>query len=341
MQLIEKPFGKEATLFVLKNENGIELAISDYGARIVSLKAPVNGVSRELVLGFDSAEEYADKDPYIGASIGRVAGRIRKGQFVIDETEYQLPVDPENGNNLHGGNGFDKRLWESEADLNDEAATVTFTLVSPDGDEGFPGNLSISVRYTLTADNRWIIDYFAETDQATLYNPTNHVYFNLLGDPGQSVGEHTLKLGADRFIEIDSAVLPTGNLVDVTGTPFDFRAGRPLEQVFTSEHPQNKIVSGLDHPFLLTGAGPQAILTSPDAAVAIEMTTDLPSVVIFTANFGEEGVPMRGTKIGNHGGVTLETQVPPGALEMDGLGEVILRPATDFHTQTTFKIVTK
>ncbi|WP_321382608.1 aldose epimerase family protein [uncultured Enterococcus sp.] len=339
MEIIKKSFGKEANLFILKNDKGTELAVSDQGARIVSLKVLVDGKLRETVLGFDSAEEYSEKDPYIGSSVGRFAGRIKNGKFSIDGKEYQVTVDPETGHNLHGGYGFDKYIWQSAEQVEDDRVSVIFTLESKAGDEGFPGNLSVSVKYSLTNENEWVVHYSAKTDEATIYNPTNHVYFNLTGDPSRAIDEHVLQMNANRYVEVDGDVIPTGKLVDVKGTIFDFTTGKQMSELFAGVASEASGIDGLDHPFLLTEDVPQVTLTSPDKKVTIEMTTDSPSVVVFTANFGEDGPAMRGTKLADHGGITMETQVAPGVTDYPEWGSVVLRPDEAFEQETVFKVV--
>ncbi|MBO0472003.1 galactose mutarotase [Enterococcus sp. DIV0242_7C1] len=342
VNITQKDFGESTILYSLTNNNGVTLCVSNLGARIVDLIVPVSGEKRNIVLGFDSAKEYIEKDLYIGATVGRVAGRIEKGQFTINDKKYQLPVDPLTGNTLHGGaKSFESRLWESRTEETEERISVIFTYESPDHEHGFPGNLKAEVIYSLTNEDEWIIDYQATTDQPTIYNPTNHVYFNLTGDVTKTVGEHSLFIDADRFAVVDEATSVTGELRNVTDTPFDFRNNTPIKQVFETDYKQNMMVNGLDHPFLLNQTGfekPQAIVTSPKSDVSIEMYTDRPAVVVFTAQFGENSPEMRGTKMVSHGGIALETQVSPGAGVFDGFGDISLYPDRPFHSRTIYKI---
>ncbi|MBC1489924.1 galactose mutarotase [Listeria sp. FSL L7-1485] len=339
MDILKKSFGKTADLFILKNNQGSELAVSNQGARIVSLKVMVDGKLRETVLGFDSIEEYLEKDPYIGASIGRFSGRIRQGTFTIEQQQYQVSVDSETGHNLHGGIGFDKYMWEATEKIAKDFVAVTFTFTSPDGDQGFPGNLTAKVTYTLTNTNEWKILYTATTDKATIYNPTNHVYFNLTGDSTKGIDEHILKMNAERYIEVDKQVIPTGNVNSVQGTIFDFTQGKKMSELFTNVASEASKIDGLDHPFLLNKQSPQVTLTSPDKKVIVEMTTDDPAVVVFTANVGDEGPIMHGKKLANHGGITLETQVAPGATDYPEWGNVILKPNERFEKETVYKLI--
>lgn len=343
MKIKTRSFGDTATLYSLENDNGYKLEVTDLGARIVNLFVPTESGSKNIVLGFDSEEEYRQIDPYIGATIARVAGRIRKGQFQIDGVDYQAQTQADqHGNTLHGGpHNVEEKIWQGEPVQAADRVQVIFRHTSADGAKGFPGELRMEVTYTLTNDNEWLISYRANTDKATLFNPTNHVYFNLTGDVTASTKDHTLRLAADKFAVVDDTTSATGELRDVTGTSFDFRQGRKLAQAYDSSYEQNTLVDGLDHPFVLNKtAGPAAVLTSPTGDIAVEMLTDEPSVVIFTAQFGSP-VPMRGKTLAFHGGITLETQVLPGAVEFAGFGDIVLRPEDTFESTTIFKIITK
>lgn len=335
-------FGETAILYSLTNDNGLTMNVTNLGARIVDLIVPINGEERNIVLGFESAEEYLEKDIYFGATIGRVAGRIKHGTFTIDNQDYQLPVNPENGHTLHGGSeSFERKFWESEIKETNEQISVIFSYLSNDGENGFPGELKASVTYSLTNQNEWIIDYYATTDQPTLYNPTNHVYFNLTGDVTQSVAQHELLVDADRFAVVSEDTTATGELRSVKDTPFDFRQFKTVDQVFQTNYEQNSLVDGLDHPFILNNTGfdrPQAIVTAPEKELSVEMYTDRPAVVIFTAQFGNDGPDVRGNKLVSHGGITLETQVSPGAPEFDGFGDIVLSPQKPYKSRTIYKI---
>lgn len=339
MKIESTAFGKNATLYTLENDNGIKLGVTDFGARIVNLLIPTENGEKNLILGFDSADEYAEKDTYIGATIGRVAGRITDGKADIAGTSYQFPKN-NSGNTLHGGpDSFEVKTFTAETEENTNEAAVIFSYISPDGENDFPGELHLSVRYSLNNDDEWTVSYTANTDKATLFNPTNHVYFNLTGDVTQSVDNHQLTVAADKFVVLGEGTLATGELRDVKDTPFDFRQGNAVKQAFETDYEQNTLVKGLDHPFVLTETSPQAVLTAPAGDISIEMTTDEPAVVIFTAQFGETP-EMRGEKLAYRGGITLETQVMPGALEY-GFGDIVLQPEDTFTSSTTYKIVKK
>lgn len=340
MKIIEKEFGKDYHLITLENEDGFHLSVTDLGARIVSL-----GRDKELVLGFDSAEEYLEKDAFIGASIGRIAGRIENGRFTLEGKDYQVAIDPETGHSLHGGKiGFETKKWTYVIENGDEEASVVFSTVSPDGEHGFPGTLKVEVRHTLTHDNIWRVTTTGISDQTTLFNPTNHVYFNLTGDVTQAIDEHKLWLNSDSFASLRPDTIPTGKLATTAGTPFDFQTEKPLAEVFTSDFEQKNQCDGLDHPFFLKEKDlniPAAKLTSPDGNVELTVSTDSSSVVIFTANFGEDGPVIHGQQLAHHGGITFETQVAPGAEQFPEFGSIKLPANEPFVTTTDYKITLK
>ncbi|MGM0123437.1 galactose mutarotase [Enterococcus sp. AZ194] len=344
MKISQQPFGEKATLFVLENDNGYKLEVTDFGARVVNFKVPTKTGEKNIVLGFDSAEEYLEKDTYIGATIGRVAGRISKGQFEIDGTSYQVATQKEHGNTLHGGpNSFEEVYWATETAIDEQGVHAIFSYTSPDGEKGFPGNLEVKVTYTLTNENDWQLAYEAKTDKATLFNPTNHVYFNLTGDVTQATDTHQLQVAADRFVVVGDDTTATGEIRSVEGTPFDFRAAQKMTQAYEADYQQNVLVDGLDHPFVFEkeAPAPQATIISPDNRLRVELSTTEPSVVIFTAQFGEKAPIMRGQKLAHHGGITLETQVMPGAIEFEGFGHIILQPNEVFTSKTVYKVISE
>jgi len=340
MQITQRDFGSDYQIITIENENGFHLSVTDLGARIVSL-----GRDKELVLGFDSAEEYLEKDPFIGATIGRTAGRIENGRFTLDGKNYQVSVDPVTGHSLHGGKpGFETKKWTYTIENSEDEASVVFTATSLDGEHGFPGNLEIEVRHTLTQDNVWRVTTKGISDQTTLFNPTNHVYFNLTGDVTQSIDEHKLWLASESFAALRPDTIPTGDIVDTKGTAFDFQTARALADVFASEFEQKNLCNGLDHPFFLKERSlhkPAAKLTSPDEKIELTVSTDLSSVVIFTANFGEDGPMIHGEKLAHHGGITFETQIAPGAEHYSTFGSITLPANEPFETTTEYKITLK
>ncbi|MFS0986580.1 galactose-1-epimerase [Enterococcus durans] len=341
MSITIKDFGQGYHLLVLTNKHGLRLAVTDLGARIVSLKAE----NRELALGFDSAQEYLEKDTYIGASIGRTAGRIEDGHFTLDDRTYQLSVDPATGHSLHGGSpGFETKKWSYQTIEDEQGDTVLFTTESPDGEHGFPGNLRVEVRYTLTQDDIWRVTTRGISDQTTLFNPTNHVYFNLSGDITQPIDQHILWLDSEEYAPLRADSIPLGKKSSVTNTPFDFQEPKQLANVFESDFDQKVLFDGIDHPFFLKEQGLDkvvAFLVSPDEKIKVSVATDAPSIVVFTANFGENTPEMRGKNLSDHGGITFETQIAPGAEQFSDFGDIKLPPNTPFETTTEFKIETR
>lgn len=337
MHITEKEFGTGYRLITLENEDGFHLSLTDLGARIVRL-----GREKELVLGFDSAEEYFAKDPFIGATIGRTAGRIENGRFRLDGKTYQTETDPKTGHTLHGGQpGFELKTWRYQIENGDNEASVVFTSTSPDGEHGFPGHLEVEVRHTLTSDNIWRVTTKGISDHATLFNPTNHVYFNLTGDVRQSIADHTLWLNSAAFAPLRKDVIPTGEKAPVSGTPFDFQTAKPLADVFESDFEQTNQYNGIDHPFFLKDQRldtPAARLTSPDGTIELTVSTDASSIVIFTANFGEDGPEFQGNQLADHGGITFETQIAPGAEQFPDFGSITLPANEPFETTTEYKI---
>lgn len=340
MKITEKDFNTGYHLITIENEAGFHLAVTDLGARIVSL-----GRDKELVLGFDSADDYLEQDPFIGASIGRTAGRIENGRFTLDGKDYQVSIDPATGHSLHGGKpGFETKKWAYTIENGKNEASVIFTTNSPDGEHGFPGNLEIEVRHTLTQENVWRVTTKGISDQTTLFNPTNHVYFNLIGDITQSIDEHKLWLNSSAFASLRPDTIPTGEITNSAGTAFDFQTEKPMADVFTSDFEQKNLCNGLDHPFFLNESNlqkPAAKLTSPDGKIELTVSTDSSSVVIFTANFGEDGPTMRGEKLAHHGGITFETQIAPGAEQYPEFGSITLPANETFETITEYKITLK
>lgn len=342
MKITEKSFGKLVKLYTLENDQGVQLSVTDFGARIVRLQVPVDGHYRDLVLGFNTVEEYLEKDHFMGATIGRVAGRIAAGKFNINGENYQVDLN-ENGNTLHGGSdSFETKIWESKKNVTDELATVTFTYTSPANENGFPGNLNVAVTYSLDNANGWSVDYKAYSDVSTVFNPTNHVYFNLDGDPAKSVANHDLQVEADYYAPLDKNKLTIGKKQSVEYSTFDFRHSKKIAEVFEGDNTQNRMVDGLDHPFLLNKNNSQKIdarLVSSDGRVAIDLTTSSPAIVVFTANFGADfNVPMRHSTFNNHGGITLETQVTPGAERYPKFGSIILNKDERYHEHTLFSL---
>ncbi|GBG95968.1 galactose-1-epimerase [Lactococcus termiticola] len=332
MKIETNDFGAGTVLIRLTNKSGQSIAFSNLGARVVDWN--IDG--RQIVLGFDSAQEYLDKDAYPGATIGRTAGRVTNGIIHVDGQDIQLPQN-EGEQTLHGGpKSFETKVWDYE--IIDDA--VKFTLTSPDGDNGYPGNLKVTVIHRFDEAGDWTIEYEAISDKDTVFNPTGHVYFNLAGDASQPIDDHQLKISASRFVPLkDKTELVRGDIVDVTGTDFDLREGLSLKQVFASDDAQIQLVDGFDHPFLLDAPSlstEQASLSYEDLTISVK--TDQPALVIFTANFGDIPTEFRGKKIANHGGITFESQVSPGSELIPELGDISLRAGELYQSQTIYSL---
>ena len=330
-------------LISITNANQLTLELSNHGARMVNLVLSLENERRNIILGFDSATEYDEKDSYIGASIGRIAGRIKDATFTLDGVPYHLEKN-DGENNLHGGvNSFDRQIWDFEILEEEAQVQVVFSIDSPHLANGFPGNLQQKITYTLTDSNQIQIDYWAETDQKTVYNPTNHTYFNLNPSIDQEIGNHRLYLDASHFGVLSKDLLPTGELRGVIGTPFDFTAieGAAIAQGLSSDYEQNQLVDGYDHPFLFKESGLEQLkgrLVSEDKKVQVDLYTDRPAVVVYTTNLLESPVKMRDTYQVKHGGITLETQGLPDAMNQTGFGSVELTPEKAFESTTIFTI---
>lgn len=344
MQITKSEFGiyqgEKVWQFTLKNDRGLTLKVMNYGATLTALETPDrDGMKKNIVLGYPTFENYLNQDAYFGATVGRVAGRIAEGRFSIDKDTYQLPLN--NGRNTnHGGpQSFEAQLWDSTPFSNEDQVGVLFKLFSPDGTNGFPGNLQASVRYSLNNQNEWQLHYEAVTDRPTLFNPTNHVYFNLTGDFAKTIDDHILTINSHQFGEIQSDGLPTGKLIDVFQTPFDFTQGAPVKKGFYSDDPQNKIVNGYDHPFLLdqNSSSPSAILEDPISGRRVTMTTTSNAVVVYTGNAFSADISMNGAPMHPHLGITLEAQMMPDAIHHQGFGDIVLRPDERYEADTMYR----
>lgn len=344
MQITEKPFGKldgqDITAITLRNESGFALTAINYGATLIAWDTPdKDGQFRNIVLGFDNWDDYAQNHTYYGATIGRIAGRIGKGRFTLDGKDYQLETN-QKGNHLHGGiRGLDQLVWDYELREGDTEASILFRCTDPDGSNGYPGQLEVEVLYTLTESSEWRLEYHARSDQPTLFNPTNHTYFNLSREAGRDIREHQLLVDANRVAELDETLLPTGTFLEVTGTPFDFREPVPIRQAAEGDHPQLELAGGgLDHPFLLNHSdGFDVVLADPDSGRSIRMKTDRDAVVIYTHNAGSDDYLIGGQPVPVYAGIALETQTLPDAINQEGFGNIVLRPGEEFFSRTSYQ----
>ena len=334
MSISKKQFGftkdgREVTCFTIENEK-LKAEILDYGVTIKNLFVPdKRGKLVDVVLGYDSVKEYEENDGYLGATIGRVGNRIKNGKFTLNGVDYTLAIN--NGpNHLHGGlKGFDKVVWESEEKEN----SIVFSHLSPDGDEGYPGNLKVTVEVILE-ENGITLKYFAETDKDTPINLTNHSYFNLNG--GGSVLDHTLKLNADKFNMGDGDCLPTGEIASVFGTVMDFTKEKPIGDGVDSDEPCVKLSGGYDSNFVLNSEGPAAVLKSEMSGIIMTVLTTEPGVQVYSANFLTPRKGKNGAQYSYRHALCLETQHFPDSIHHPEWPTCVLKKGEKFKSQTTY-----
>ena len=335
--------GREINLYTLTNKQGMEVGIVDYGGTIVSLKTPDrNGKLADVVLGFDSAGGYLEDHSYFGVLVGRYGNRIAKGRFTLNGVQYKLATN--NGeNHLHGGvKGFNKAVWKAR-DLSDgQSPRLDLTYLSKDGEEGYPGNLSVSVVYTLTDSNELRIDYSATTDKDTVVNLTNHSYFNLAEQDEVDILGHELTLFADKFTPSDKGLIPTGELRSVEGTPFDFRKPVAIGARIGQNDEQLKYGGGYDHNFVLTSGGgalaPAARVYEPKSGRVMEVLTTEPGIQFYTGNFLDGTVPGKGGKAyPKRSGFCLETQHFPDSPNHPQFPSTVLKTGGRYQTTTVYR----
>jgi aldose 1-epimerase len=335
------PDGDSVELFTLTNAHGVELRAMTYGGIIVSLKIPDrDGALGDVVLGHDSLQGYLESSPYFGAIVGRYANRIARGRFRLNGKTYHLAIN--NGPNaLHGGlRGFDKVVWEGEPFRDSSGVSVVLHHVSPNGDEGYPGTLDVTVRYTLTDSNDVVIDYTATTTSPTPVNLSQHSYFNLAASG--TILNHVLTIAADSFTPVDSTLIPTGVIAPVAGTPLDFRTPHPIGERIASDNEQLKIAGGYDHNFVLTrpGAGLAlaARLRDPVSGRVLEVFTTQPGLQFYSGNFLDGTITGKhGVVYGHRSGLALETQHYPDSPNHPGFPSTILEPGQVFRSQTVWR----
>lgn len=338
--------GTEAELYILRNTKGSEAKITNYGGTLVSLKIPgKEGNFEDIVLGFDSIEEYQRSDLYFGATIGRYANRIAGAKFSIDGIEYSLARN-DGKNNLHGGNrGFDKVFWEAQYLTSNSCPSLELVYLSIDGEEGFPGNLTAKVCYTLTDENELKIDYSATTDKPTIVNLTHHSYFNLAGHGNGNILSHQLSIHADKFLTVNEEFPLTNGIIQVEGTPFDFREAKPIGKDIESEDPQLIKCGGYDHSFVLNEKnGKMALAASvyeTSSGRLMEVFTTETGLHLFTANSMDGNLRGKGEKTyGNKSGFCLETQHLPNSPNRPDFPTTLLKPGEVYTSTTIYKFTT-
>ncbi|WP_455971727.1 aldose epimerase family protein [Bacteroides congonensis] len=332
--------GKKTDLFTLRNKDNMEVCITNFGGRIVSVMVPdKDGQMRDVVLGFDSIQDYISKPSDFGASIGRYANRINQGKFTLDGVEYQLPRN-NYGHCLHGGpQGFQYRVFDA---VQPNPQEVELTYVAKDGEEGFPGNITCKVLMKLTDDNAIDIRYEAETDKPTIVNMTNHSYFNLDGDAGSNA-DHLLTVDADYYTPVDSTFMTTGEIASVEGTPMDFRTPTPVgARINDYAFVQLKNGNGYDHNWILNTKGDinrkAASLKSPKTGIVLDVYTNEPGVQVYAGNFLDGSLTgKKGITYNQRASVCLETQKYPDTPNKSEWPSAVLRPGEKYMSQCIFK----
>ena len=342
------PDGRRVELFTLRNTHGVEVRVMTYGAIVTSIRTPdASGQVADIVLGFDSLPGYLGASPYFGAIVGRYANRIAAGRFTLDGVEYHLAQN--NGpNSLHGGvRGFDKVLWSAEPFENDSAMGVKLRYESADGEEGYPGALTVQVTYTLNEANELIVEYEASTTKATPLNLSQHTYWNLHGEGRGDILDHVLQLNASAFTPVDSTLIPTGKIAPVAGTPFDFRQSAAVGARIDGPDEQLRFGRGYDHNWVLDrqGQGTLALaarLQDPQSGRVLEVRTTEPGIQFYSGNFLDGTIKGKGGHVYAHRtGLCLETQHFPDSPNHSNFPSTILRPGARYQSRTVFAFSTR
>lgn len=331
--------GTRVHAYTLDNGRGMTVKVMDYGAAILEANVPAKEGTIDVLLGHASLKGYENNGSAHGAAVGRNANRIGNAQFVLNGKKYEL--DKNDGkNNLHGGfKRWYERMWEVTEGEDNEDASITFSLLSPDMDQGFPGEVNVSVTYTLTEDNALVIHYGGVPDQDTVMNMTNHSYFNLEGHGAGSVRNHVVYIDSDYFTETDSELIPTGKLIPVKGTPLDFNEPKTIGQDIDADYEALKFGSGYDQNWVLDNNGELALaatLYSPVSGIVMEVYTDLPGIQMYTGNFlNDEG--KGGARYTRNSGVALETQYFPDAVNHENFRKPVVKAGEEYDTTTIYK----
>lgn len=337
--------GQQVTKYTLANEAGTRISIIDLGATITELYTVDNqGEFSDIVLGFDNPQQYLTDSPYFGAVVGRFGNRIAQGKFSLDNKEYTLATN-DGENHLHGGVvGFDKRLWDAKVNAKD---SVTFTLLSADGDEGYPGALTVSVTYQLTDDNRLVVDYDATTDQATVVNVTQHSYFNLAGHNSGDILNHEMMINADRFTPVNKTLIPTGELAPVADTAMDFNQATKIGARINSDEQQLAFGGGYDHNWVLNKKQPNemslaAQVYEQTSGRTLAIYTDEPGIQFYSGNFLDGSFSAKNNAVYQYrSGFCLETQHFPDSPNQANFPSTVLRPGEQYKTRTIFEFGVK
>jgi aldose 1-epimerase len=348
----EAPFGaledgSKVSIYTLTNAAGAEAKITNYGARVVSLKVPdKEGKLRDVVLGYDDLASYAKDKDFFGSTVGRYGNRIGAGKFTLDGKTYQLDLN--NGpNHLHGGShGFYAKLWKGEPVKGKAGPGVKLTYVSKDGEEGYPGTVTMVVTYTLTPQNGLRIDYLGTTDKPTILNPTHHSYFNLSGDPTHKILDEELMIEADKTTPVDAGLIPTGKLADVAGTPMDFRKPTKIGARIDAKDEQLGFGKGYDHNWVLSSPAKKvrkvAELYDPTSGIVMQILTDQPGLQFYSGNFLNGTIHGKGGVAYQHRtAVCLEPQDFPDAPNHPDFPSAVLKPGKRYQQTTIYQFATR
>lgn len=339
--------GKQVGLYFLKNKNGVEMAVTNYGAKVVALATPdKNGAFEDIVLGFDNLDAYLNtSEKYFGSVIGRYGNRIAGGRFTLNGREYTLAVN--NGaNHLHGGDkGFNAVVWDV---VRADSSLLEFHYLSKDGEEGYPGNLDVTMIYELTGDNEFKISYKAETDDTTILNLTHHSFFNLHGAGNGSVNDHLMQINAGQYTPVDSTLIPTGELASVSGTPMDFQQATAIGSRIDADFQQLEFGNGYDHNYVLSrGEGTDSLMLAatvlePQSGRSMEVYTTEPGVQFYGGNFLDGSVTGKGGKAYDfRGAFCLETQHFPDSPNQENFPSVVLNPGETYTHTCIYKFGVK
>jgi aldose 1-epimerase len=334
---------KPVHLYILRNSSGAEARITNYGGILVSLAMPdKKGELSDIVLGYDTLEEYIRDDAYFGCIVGRYANRIARGRFTLDGKEHRLSVN-DGQNHLHGGTrGFNRAIWDCKVVEEEDRSGVVLFYLSHDGEEGYPGNLSTLVTYSLTNENELRLEYKATTEADTVVNLSHHSYFNLAGHGAGDVLGHVLTINANRFTPVDKGLIPTGKVRSVEGTPMDFRKPTPIGEMINRDHGQIKIAGGFDHNFVLDKAEGEvelaARLYEPSTGRTMEVLTTEPGVQFYSGNFLKAVKRGKnGSIYGPHHGLCLETQHFPDSPNKPHFPSTVLRAGEEYRQTTVYR----
>ncbi len=338
---------KKVDLYSFKNENGMQVDIINYGGIITSLKVPdKNGETEDIVLGYNKLEDYINENPYFGSIIGRYGNRIAKGKFNLNGNQYTLATNNDE-NHLHGGNiGFDKVIWDAETKINSNSSSLILKYLSRDMEEGYPGNLYTTVTYKITNDNSVEIKYEAQTDKTTVINLTQHSYFNLSGDFNQSILNHKVKINANQFLPVNKSLIPTGNKLNVSMTPFDFRNYKEIKKDINADDLQLNYGNGYDHCWVLNdyknGYRLVASAFHEESGRLMEVYSDQPGLQFYTGNFLDGSLPQKEEGFYNfRSGFCMETQHFPNSPNQPDFPSVTLNPNEKYNSKTTYKFKIK